>query len=374
MLILAAVAFVLAMLAKPGAAVAPVIAGILDWLIMRRPLRRVWPAVLVGALLALPLAVIVNRTQHAAFVPDVPLHLRPVVAADTIAFALAKIAWPFRLAVDYGRSPTWLMNSPQRAFTWIVVALLLAMTLWMWRRRRDASPWAMASLLLLAAGMAPYLGMVKFDFQYDSTFADRYAYLGMFGVALAVAFALSARPTRGAYAAVACAIVIFAIRSVVQAGVWRDTRSLMGATLATNPHSYVAHNILGFLDARDRNLDDAIAHDRAALRTQPHDAAAHYNLANALFMRSSAPGELEEAVEHYRAAAASVASGMSPYPPPAAMVQNNLAAALARLGRLDEAEQAYRAALALDPNLELAQRGLARVRSQKSGQSDPASR
>jgi Flp pilus assembly protein TadD len=221
--------------------------------------------------------------------------------------------------------------------------------------------------------MGAFLGLVKFDFQYDSTVADRYAYLGMLGVAMAVAFAVQARPSGGVLVSAALVVLVFAARSFAHAGVWSDSRSLFEATLTANPDSYVAHNVLGYLDAREGRLDSAIAHDRAALRTQPNDATAHYNLGNALVARADAAGAagatgnhaaLEEAVDHYRRAAA-CAIIATPLSPRNAMIRNNLAATLARLGRFQEAERSYRDALDLDPNLDIARRGLERVRKEK---------
>ena len=54
-----------------------------------------------------------------------------------------------------------------------------------WKRRQ----WPQAAIggLIFVAGLAPVLGFVPFEFQSFSTVADRYVYLPMLGVALAVA-------------------------------------------------------------------------------------------------------------------------------------------------------------------------------------------
>jgi tetratricopeptide (TPR) repeat protein len=344
-LVLAAVVFLLAMGTKPSAVVVPVIAGVLDLLLLRRPIRQVASPVVLGLLLALPIALVVNRTQAAGFVPNVPLQARPLVAADTIAFAMGKIIAPIKLAVDYGRSPMWLMRSPQRYWTWLVPAALLAGA-WLFRRR---APWGPAALLVFIAGAGPYLGLIKFDFQYHSTPADRYLYTALLGLAIAAGFIAAMLP-RGGLIVAGLIVVLLAGRSFVHLPVWRDSRSLFDATLEVNPRSIVANNVIGYLDTAAGDLDSAMAHYRASLHTWPADAGANYNLANALLAR----GEVDEAIAHYRVAAEAS--------PRDALVHNNLAAALARAGRYREAVVAYEQALRINPNLEMARRGRERAR------------
>lgn len=357
LLLLATFIFVVAMLTKPSAVVAPGIAFVLDWLILRRPLREIVKPLGVWILLAAPFALVVNRTQGAAFVPDTPLHLRPLVAADTVAFALGKFVAPVQLAVDYGRSPMWLLASPQRFWTWMAPAALLAIA-WIVRKR---APWALASLLLVVAGMAPFLGLVKFDFQYDSTVADRYYYLSLLGVALAIAQIASQCPGRVVLPVGVGLVLPLAILSYRQAGMWKDSRTLFGATLAINPGSLVANNVLGYLDSREGNIDGAIDHYRAALRTWPTDAGANFNLGNALLSR----GQLDEAIERYQVVIATSKTGVE------ANVYNNFAIALAKKGQLAEAEKQFIAALECDPSFAPAQAGLQRVRELQHSAAPP---
>lgn len=352
-LFLATAALVLAMLSKPSAVVVPVIAAALDVLIIRRPVRRALRTAAIWLLVALPIMILAKSFQPAAWVETVPLWQRPIIAADAVAFYVGKIIFPLHLGADYGRFPQRVMQSESRLVTWLVPVGLLALA-WLLRRR---APWFAAALIVFVAGAGTYLGLVKFDFQYWSTVADRYLYVSMLAVALVVAFAMSSIPrhrTAAARVVAAVVVLLLAVRSSTQTKVWRDTRALFTHTLAVNPDSVIAHNNLGYLAARDGDTERAEEHYRAVLRAKPRDGGANFNLANALLAR----GDLEAAITHYRVAAESR--------PPNALIFNNLGVALARAKKFDEAERAFVEALKVNPNLAMARSGLDRVRVEQA--------
>jgi Tfp pilus assembly protein PilF len=175
-----------------------------------------------------------------------------------------------------------------------------------------------------------------------------------------------------------------ALLSHHQTAVWEDTRSLFNHNLQVNPRSLQAHANLGFLDMGQGRRDEAIAHYRQALATDPTDPDANTDLANALMAR----GDLADAVAHYRQAlqitphdpriennlgialarshqyepaarefqAALEDDGMNPEPGKdvRAAAHTNLGLIQQQLGRFDEAAAQYQAALAIDPHFKLA--------------------
>src|SRR5205823_6096500 len=122
-----------------------------------------------------------------------------------------------------------------------------------------------------------------------------------------------------------------------QARAWHDSLRLFNQTLAVNPTSLAAHSTLGYL-LRDSDPVAAEAHDRAALQTRPTDPAASYNLANLLL----AHDRPEEALAYLESARRIL--------PNDANILNSLGVALIRSGRTAEAIDAFRAAVANDPN------------------------
>jgi hypothetical protein len=103
--------FVLALLAKPTAVVVPLMLAGLDALLFRRPARQLVRSLLPMLLLAIAAASLARFTQPSTLLTDpAPLHWRPIVAGDAIAFYLLKLLWPASLGVDYGRTPRFTIE------------------------------------------------------------------------------------------------------------------------------------------------------------------------------------------------------------------------------------------------------------------------
>src|SRR5205085_2795817 len=79
--------------------------------------------------------------------------------------------------------PLYVINSGWVYLTWVVPAAVVGLMALAPCRRI----W-WAGLAMFVAAMAPVLGLVSFGFQGHSTVADRYAYLGMLGIAMLLAW------------------------------------------------------------------------------------------------------------------------------------------------------------------------------------------
>ena len=331
---LASLAFMLALLAKPTAVCVPLMVWVLDRWVLGRSLRQVGVS-LAGWFTAAVVFIIITRFAQ----PDVatkfvtPLWARPLVAGDGLAFYLYKLAFPFWLAPDYGRSPARVLGQTWIYFTWMV-PVGLGVVFWLWRKRW---PLLLASLGVFIVGVLPVSGLIPFDFQRVSTVADRYLYLSMLGPAMAAASVLARQ--RRIFVAVSFALVLglLGVASASQTQYWRDATTLFGYTLTVNSKSPLAHNNLGNALVLRGELEAAIGHYRQALATDPAYALGHNNLGNALFAR----GELDEAVDHLRQALQ--------LNPAYAKAHYNLGIALARRGELEEAIDHFRQAVQIDP-------------------------
>ncbi|MBN1673584.1 MAG: tetratricopeptide repeat protein [Kiritimatiellae bacterium] len=348
---LAGAAFVLAVLAKPSAVIVPVMAGLLALLQRsRRRFRRlpaaavlaVWAAVAVVAVVVTRRAQPLARTNF-----TVSPWLRPLIAGDAVLFYVYKILWPFRLGLDYGRSP-WLLTRQwwfwfSGAACWAAGFAWLA-ALWLNTRLRRAvrrgAP-ALAAVALFLSALLPVLGLVPFKYQSMSTVADRYLYLAMLGPAFG--FALLARPRAGGrraalrHACLAALLLFWAVRSACQVRVWRDSVALFEHGLAVNPGSWTLGNNLGVLLAKTGRMDEALAHFSAVLDRYPGDTDAHVNLGKAY----GELGRREQGLRHYRAALQ--------LSPADADVHYNLGVLLSDMGRAAEAAGHFSTALRLEP-------------------------
>jgi len=338
-----------AMLSKPSAASIPLVMIVIDLLVLRRPWRQVARMAGPILLLTLPLLLLPAGTQplDRPFSPH-PWE-RPLIAGDTLAFYLYKLAVPVNLAIDYGRSPARVLGSWWGWVTWTVPAAVAAI-IWLLRRR---APWLVPAGLIGLAGVLPVLGLVTFAFQYYSTAADRYVYLAMLGPALAVAFAVAtlSGPYRAAAPAVATALlVVLAGLSFWQVGFWDDTRSLMAHAAAVNPNSDLAFNNLGIVDAQQGRLRLARTELETSIRLNSRQYQAHSNLGNVRLLSGDTAGAIAE----YRASIAIRADWDESH--------GNLGTALYQQRKYVEAEAEYRLALRLNPDSRNAAAGLQRTR------------
>jgi tetratricopeptide (TPR) repeat protein len=355
---LATAFFFLGLLSKPSAAAVPFVAISLDFWVLRRPPRKSVAAAGLWAALLVPWFLLVRKLQPPEGIRSVPpLWARPLIAGDSLAFYLRKLAWPFRLAPDYGRTPEAAMASHWIYIAWLVPVALVVLIVVL----RGFRSILLGSFAVFVAGALPVLGLVAFQHQNISTVADRYLYLSMLGPALALAFFLrrcQGFPVfhrRAATAAAALLIVLLAARSAAELPNWRDTLTLFGHVIEVNPASAASHSNLGHaLWMAGRNAE-AKGHYEAALRLNPQYGIAWNNLGNLYLFE----GKTEAAVEQYTKALESsnrddVADAL-----------NNLGIASDRLGRTDEAIGFYRRVLAVRPDYDKAYNNLAHVLARK---------
>src|SRR5439155_15195774 len=128
-----------AMLAKPTAVVVPALAAIIDRLLLGRSWKQVAAFSGPWVLLALPIAVVAVTVQSAPLSAgqQVAPVLRPLVAADALAFYLGKLAWPAKLTVDYGRSPAAALHQGWLFWTWSIPVVAAAFAIVASRRYRS---------------------------------------------------------------------------------------------------------------------------------------------------------------------------------------------------------------------------------------------
>jgi tetratricopeptide (TPR) repeat protein len=285
--VLAVIAFVLALLSKPGVMALPLALLAIDrWII-----KRDWPAVLRSIapliLAAAPFAVMARLFQDASRTPMPPIWIRPLIACDALAFYLGKLIWPLWLGFDYGRSPSMVVQHGWCWWDWIfpvAVAILLVTA-----RRRSLILCAGAVIFL--AGCLPVLGFTAASFEFFSTTADHYLYVSMFGVALAAAWCFSrfALPMR---AVALVLIATLAALSYRQAGFWSDDITFFLHDTQVNPGSFVAWSDLGQVYERLHDLPDAADSFRRALACNPHDSLSQGSLADVL----NQAGQTDQAV------------------------------------------------------------------------------
>jgi tetratricopeptide (TPR) repeat protein len=290
--VLAMAAFVLAMLAKPNEAVAPLLAGIIDVMLIRRSwrlaLKWLWPWFVLSAA-CLMVAHLAQPVQEST--RNVAIYLRPLVAIASIGFYVRKLLWPFHLTLDYGLRPHLAVQSP-----WLVAdaVFLGGAAVLLWFARRSARPMVVGAVVFVAA-MLPVLGFATFDFQWYSTVADHYLYLPMFGVALMAAWVVRRYRNWGVSIGVAGMIGVLATASYVQTLYWADTSKLFYHVIVVNPDSAPAYHQLAMIALDHGNYLVAEALAKESIRLRPEAPLGYISLGMALWYMN----QKEEAARQY---------------------------------------------------------------------------
>jgi tetratricopeptide (TPR) repeat protein len=130
----------------------------------------------------------------------------------------------------------------------------------------------------------PVIGIVQVG---DQAYADRYTYLPLVGLFIAVVwlaadvFELIPAPAarNGMMVVVAAVLVALSVRSWIQVGYWRDTDSLARRALALSPENPRGHLLLAVDRYEKKQIDESIEHCLMAIRYLPDDPVAHNQLA-----------------------------------------------------------------------------------------------
>lgn len=379
--------FSLGLMAKPMVVTLPVVLMLLD----------VWPLGRLGAptpgrpsggsslaalaleklpLLALSaLSAIVTVRAQAAGGAVASLELFPAATRAANALLspvryLVKAAWPVDLAVYYPVTVT--TPADPRVVTAAIILAALTVTAAALRRSR---PWLIVGWLWYLVALVPVLGIVQVG---EQAMADRYAYLPLVGVCMAVAWSLPGG--RRVPAAAAAVLVLLAGLTQRQVAVWRDEETLFRHAVGVTGENWKAtYNLALALEAAGKR-EEAMQLARDAIRLRPDFPKARYLLAQAL----DAEARTDEAVGELRAAVAGLPSDpvfrmalattlsregrndeavlelreLIRLRPGVAEAYNNLAALLAERGETREAVALLRRALAIDPSYRDAQLNL----------------
>lgn len=348
---LATLIFGLAILAKPAAVCIPMMALVIDRLLLGRS----WKAILPLVVLWTAFSIVPIALTSSAQLPQMPfrasLILRPYVALDAIGFYADKLLLPIGLGIDHGRSPMLLVLNGTLRWSWIP-GLLLCLGVWCGRRR---FPILIVPAILFVAGLAPVLGLLPFVFQNISTVADRYAYIAMLGPALLLARVFDRFQHLAMWLTVGAVIAVFAGISFVQTGYWSDTLHLMTHAIELNPQSKSALIAMGNAMHKDGRLYRASRYLEKALAIDPCDPDAQFDYGNVLFDQQRP----DRAVWHYEIARALNRRPRNVRP------LLNLGAALALTGNWGRSEVIYGEAVKMEPKSAEAHSGLGRVLEQR---------
>jgi tetratricopeptide (TPR) repeat protein len=333
--------FALGLMAKPMLVTLPFVMLLLDyWPLQRFPLflrlaLEKWPFFL----LASASCVVTFIAQHnGGFVPtlqQVPLDLRLGNALLSYALYLGKVVWPAKLAVVYPM---------QSQLPWAGVAaaaVFLMVITWLAWRARQRCPYLLVGWLWFLGTLVPVIGLVQ---NYGEALSDRFTYIPLVGVFIAVAFGIKdliARFQIGVVPTAAAAglvLVSCLVLSERQLSYWRNDETLFSHAIAITKNNSLAYGFLGDALGERGYQTEAIANYQEALRINPNYLPNHVHLAYYLLKT----GKINEALVQYQEAVK-----LNPQAP---ILHVNLGELLVILGRFDEAMSQYEQAVQLNPD------------------------
>jgi tetratricopeptide (TPR) repeat protein len=355
-------ALALGLLSKPMLVTVPLILMLFDhWPLARikgspRPLRSRIALWLV--LEKLPLfamagvsALMTMRAQGATMnsLELLPIGLRVEHAAVACLRYIWMWIWPHRLAAYYPHS----YESYPLPWMVVVIGILAAISWVAWQHRRDRPVWLLGWLWYLIM-LIPVIGIVQVGGQ---ALADRYTYLPMIGVDMALTWTAAEwarRSTRAWFVAIGLwvlAMVNWLPVTLGQIAMWHDSVQLWSCASRNQPPDYVIINNLGEAllsegiasaangSVRMTAIWGAYCEFERAHQLRPQNSEPLINLASAAELL----GRNHEAIDWYRKAVE-----LNPY---AANARGSLGLALEHQKQYPQAIQEYLSALAIRPEL-----------------------
>jgi tetratricopeptide (TPR) repeat protein len=375
-------AFVIGLLCKPMLVTWPFVLLLMDyWPLRRCPIspaderavaprfapagwrRLIWEKVPL-LVLALASSIVTMQAQKGAMKASQHLALSYRLGNAVVSYAayLRKMIWPMDLAAFYQHQGTRLPLAS--VVVSAVVLLLLTLLVLAGFRRRPA---LLVGWLWYLGTLVPVIGLVQVGIQ---SMADRYTYIPLIGIFLALAWSIppvpQSRPiTRSALGLTAGAIVLVCLTLTFrQTNFWRSDDLLWTRALAVaeNPLTHCTYG--GVLYTRAGELST----EAGDLQRKGRTAEAEQRVAEAKGCIAEAERQCRIALQkepglqlasarlaEYRASRGDLEGALAPLQegialaPQSAGLHNRLGRVLAYQGRIEEACQQFREACRLDP-------------------------
>ena len=399
--LLSLIAFALSLMAKQMLVTLPFLLLLIDYWPLRRwrrggeedpggdlpdPCTGARPGVLIREktgyfALTILFSTIAYATQHhggaVGSIEKYPFVGRCFNAVVSYGLYLRKTVWPADLGVFY---PYPQQVQFSAALLSIVTLIIISLTVW---RLRAPQPWLITGWLWFLGTLVPVIGIVQIGRQ---QMADRYMYVPLIGLSIAVAWSLEHAGRRPPWmrsvvrTSAILAVLALSVLAAIQTTYWKDSMSLFEHTLAV-AESSLAHTKVGYEHAELGRMTEAQSHFIAALRLDPDYAPAYRSRGNACLAQGLLPeaaifleraieldpsvlephynlgivhsmqGEFESAIPHFEQALL--------LEPDVAEVHVNLAIALSMQKRHEAAIDHFEIALKLEPGMTQAHFNLA---------------
>jgi tetratricopeptide (TPR) repeat protein len=295
-------AFFLGLLSKVTAITLFPILLLVDWLqgrISRNRVLEKWPFLLLSIIFGI-VAVLGKQSNF----QGIALFDHVLLIIKASGIALWHIAVPTNLTVLYQQhDPLMLVDM----WPWVLCCAVYSIALVIALRHSRAA--AFGLLFFLATFTPSYATFQKSGLLFFAS--DRYTYIGLLGIGIALGTAIAAIAVRAKRFAVGMAVVLIASAgafSLLQLRHWQSSETLYSLVLQDDDRSLMAHNNLGAYFQSAGDMQRAEEHFRAALTLDPSAPAPLTNLG--LLLQEQ--GNRSEALELFVQAADGLESSDQP--------------------------------------------------------------
>jgi len=195
-----------------------------------------------------------------------PLRLRIENAFVSYVRYLGKALWPDDLAVLYFHPGQW--PGGRAGLSVLAVLLVSGFAVWQLRRR----PWLFVGWFWFLGVLVPTIGLRQVGVQ---SMADRFAYLPLIGLFIAVVWSAADLTTRWrhqrAILAVSAGVVLAGLGACtfLQLHHWQNSVALFQRVVALDPNNFVARGNLSAAYAAAGQLEESREQAEEAIRTNP---------------------------------------------------------------------------------------------------------
>ncbi len=334
--------FLGAVMSKPTTVTLPFVLLLIDWWPLKRWRASGWrplvweKAPLFVVIAAISVVTFMGQKEAGAVVTlkMLPFWFRMWNAALSYALYLGNLVWPVDLAIVY---PYSKISGIAAASSFSLVAALSLVALW--RAKRNG--YLFTGWFWFVGMMIPMIGLAQTGVQ---SRADRFTYLPMIGLSIAIAWGLMEICDRfsvsGTARAAAASILLLLLfwRSYDQTSLWKDSVRLFTHAISVTENNDLIHINLATLYERRGEIRQAIPHMKEAVRIEPNNSQAHALL-----------GSMCIQVEDYTSAILHVQAALR-INPANVQARKHLAEAFWLSGRKEEAKAELMRVLQANPN------------------------
>ena len=301
------ICFILGLLSKTVVCTLPVVLLLIVWVRHKKfvwaELARLAPFFVIGAGFGLFTAYLEKHSVGAVGGEwQIAFWQRFIIAGKAVFFYMSKLLWPTNLAFIY---PRWL---PEEfwviGLAWPMAVVGVGVILWYFRKAIGRSAWTAWVAFVVTLG--PALGFIDvYPFRY-SFVADHFGYLAsIFAIAGVVGLIrrgykrIRPEPMNRAIV-IAPAVILFVLGGItyLQAGNYKDAKTLWLETTRKNPQAWMAWNNLGAIYIGEQDFAAAAECFEKLLKLRPDYARAQANYGQVLAIQ----GEFDAAIKHFNKA------------------------------------------------------------------------